>query len=339
MAQRIAYGFLTIAFLVSLFLLDALVAAHAYDLPSVVGDLLRRGSVMPLTFLVVLLMAAREMDHILRLRSAIPYTKFAYVMIALLLVCPWLSPTGILGESAQCLEGHYWQVVLMAVSVGGVGVVSVTRRRPDGILNDGAATLYMIGYLGLLGSFGVQIQCGSDIPQQTGIWFLCLVILVTKASDIGAYLIGTLCGRHKLVPAISPAKTWEGTIGGMIASALASIFLIRGIISQFGPLPIQEGVPPPEFALRNIPGLEKTATALLSVDAGSNIILAALFGLSLSLSGQFGDFVESSFKRDASVKDSGKIIPRYGGILDLVDSPVYAMPVGWFYLTVVWGIG
>jgi phosphatidate cytidylyltransferase len=68
-------------------------------------------------------------------------------------------------------------------------------------------------------------------------------------------------------------------------------------------------------------------------------VVAAIFGVLLSLVGQLGDLVESSFKRDACVKDSGKILPRFGGILDLVDSPVLAMPAGWFYLTTVWGIG
>jgi len=63
---------------------------------------------------------------------------------------------------------------------------------------------------------------------------------------------------------------------------------------------------------------------------------AVFFGISLSVAGQLGDLVESCFKRDAGIKDSGEVIPCFGGILDLIDSPVLAMPVAWFLLTVVW---
>ena len=65
---------------------------------------------------------------------------------------------------------------------------------------------------------------------------------------------------------------------------------------------------------------------------------AAIFGLAMSAAGQFGDLVESCFKRDAGIKDSGKVMPHYGGILDMIDSPVLAMPVAWFLLTVVWNV-
>ncbi len=70
----------------------------------------------------------------------------------------------------------------------------------------------------------------------------------------------------------------------------------------------------------------------------SPVIRALVFGLVLSATGQIGDLFESCLKRDAGAKDSGNVIPRYGGILDLVDSPVLAVPVGWFLLTTVWNV-
>lgn len=339
MLQRIAYGALAIAFLISLFLMDALVAAHARNWDSILGCLLRRGSVMPVAFVVLLLIGATELDHIFRLRSARPYCRFAYVMITLLLLAPWLSPCGLLGGSASQVEGLYWQMALMIVAVGGVGLVSVFQRRPDGVLRDASATLLIIGYIGFLGSFGLQIRCARDIPDGAGIWLLFLVVLVTKASDIGAYFVGSLFGRHKLLPSISPAKSVEGMIGGLLASAGVSVLLTSWMVAEFSPVRVDPNSPVPPVSLRDLPGLEEIALALSTGSPARETIFALLFGLVLSFAGQLGDLVESSFKRDASIKDSGKIIPRYGGILDLADSPVFAMPVGWFFLTAVWHVG
>ena len=73
-------------------------------------------------------------------------------------------------------------------------------------------------------------------------------------------------------------------------------------------------------------------------DGMSPLLRAIFFGLAMSATGQFGDLIESSFKRDAHVKDSGELIPRFGGILDLIDSPVVALPIAWFLLTAVWNV-
>jgi len=237
------------------------------------------------------------------------------------------------------LEGLYWQLALMIVAVAGVGLMSVFRQRPDGALRDGSATLLIIGYVGLLGSFGLQIRCGRDIPHGTGVWLLLLVVLITKASDIGAYLVGSQFGRHKLIPSISPAKSVEGMLGGLLASAGVSILLVTSLVTFCAPALGDPTGPAANLSFRGLPGLKEAAIAL-SVDSPQKTAIYALFfGLSLSFAGQLGDLVESSFKRDASIKDSGKIIPRYGGILDLVDSPLFAMPVGWVFLTAVWNIG
>jgi phosphatidate cytidylyltransferase len=73
-------------------------------------------------------------------------------------------------------------------------------------------------------------------------------------------------------------------------------------------------------------------------DGLSPVLRAAIFGLAMSAAGQFGDLLESCLKRDVGAKDSGRVIPRFGGILDLIDSPVLALPVGWFLLTWVWNV-
>jgi phosphatidate cytidylyltransferase len=284
MLERVAYGTLSIAILLGLFLLDAVIASHAEDLTGPVGELLRRGSVIPIAILVVILLGAVELSHLLRMKGARPFTLFGYIVIAVLVLTPWLSAAGWLGSGAVQVEGIYWQAVWLMTACGGVGLAVIIRRDPAGFLRDAGTTLLVIVYLGFLGSFGLQLRCGRDMPEQTGVWLLLMVILITKASDIGAYFAGSLFGRHKLVPTISPAKTIEGAIGGLLT------------------------------------------------------FRAAVFGFIVSLSGQLGDIVESSFKRDACVKDSGKLIPRFGGILDLIDSPMLAVPVAWFLMTAVWRI-
>ena len=333
MVQRVFYGALFLVVLVTLCMLDALIAVQAVEVPAPLGGLLQHGSVVPLTFLVIFVVSAVELNHLFRLRSARPYPVFACLMVALLLMSPWLSSAGLLGGACPKVEGLYWQMIWMIVSVAGVGTIPIVRRNPDGALRDGAATLMIISYLGFLASFGLQIRCGHDMPHLSGAWLLCLVILVSKASDIGAYLVGSTLGRHKLLPAVSPSKSVEGAIGGLVASAGASVFLVLECIHLFSPSLDNGG------SMGEQLGLQATALSLRSSSTAMTVIISVIFGFLLSLVGQLGDLIESSFKRDACVKDSGKIIPRFGGILDLVDSPVLAMPTGWFYLTTVWGIG
>ena len=196
MVQRVLYGTLFLLVLVTLCMLDARIAAKAVETPTPIGRLLQHGSVVPLTFLVIFVVGAVELNHLFRLRSARPYPVFACVMVGLLLMSPWLSSAGLLGGAGPKVEGLYWQMIWMIVSVAGVGTIPIVRRNPDGALRDGAATLMIISYVGFLGSFGLQIRCGHDMPYLSGAWMLCLVILVTKASDIGAYLVGSTISRR-----------------------------------------------------------------------------------------------------------------------------------------------
>ena len=332
MAQRVAYGVLAIAVLVLLFMQDVVIAKQSIGLTGPLGDLLRRGSLIPLLFIVVLLRGAVELDRILRAKDVRPHSAFAYLMIVVLLLAPWFSAAGWLGADVRDQEGLFWQLAALMVTVIGAGVLCVLRGHPRGAIPDMAATLLMVFYVGFLGSFGLQLRCGRDIPGQEGAWLLLITLLVTKASDIGAYFVGTTMGRHKLIPGISPAKSVEGAVGGLLASALvamlfASADAIHGLLgSNEGAFATMLRDVIRSFSIRNDPiGM-------------SPVVRALLFGLALSAAGQIGDLVESCFKRDSGVKDSSNLIPRYGGILDLIDSPVFAMPVAWFLLTTVWNV-
>jgi len=130
--------------------------------------------------------------------------------------------------------------------------------------------------------------------------FLFIYLLaVTKFSDVGAYVIGSLIGRHKMIPRISPGKTWEGFAGAILTSLVFSVVLT--------------------WAMGN---------RVHAISFTDSIVL----GLLLPLVSVLGDLAESAVKRDASIKDSGQSIPGIGGALDLIDSILFTAPVLYFYL-------
>jgi phosphatidate cytidylyltransferase len=139
-------------------------------------------------------------------------------------------------------------------------------------------------YLGLLPTFAHQIL---NIPQGH-VWFLSLLAIVF-AGDIGAYLVGVKFGQRKIMPAVSPKKTLEGAIGGLLFSGLTSVVCASYLNHELVPM--------------------------------------LLLGLSAAVVAQFGDLFESLLKRIAEVKDSGKIMPGHGGILDRIDGVLFASPV------------
>jgi phosphatidate cytidylyltransferase len=158
-----------------------------------------------------------------------------------------------------------------------------------------AYTTLAFVYLGLFGSFFAQIRWLGD-PSRTSL-MLALTIFVPKAGDVGAFFTGTFLGRHKMTPFLSPKKTWEGFIGGTIAAAFTAI-----LFSYFGDV-FRHG-----------------------------IVEAAAFGIVVGSVGVLGDLAESLIKRDGRAKDAAQSIPGFGGLLDVVDSVLFAAPVAyvWF---------
>ncbi len=134
-------------------------------------------------------------------------------------------------------------------------------------------------------------QYGYAENHHTGAWWLLYVMLLVWGADSGAFLFGKLFGKHKLAPKVSPGKTWEGLIGGLVTSAL-----ISWLFGRYVPL---------------------------------NVVPATLLMCSVvaALASVLGDLTESMFKREAGIKDSGNLIPGHGGILDRIDSLTAAVPV------------
>ena len=151
---------------------------------------------------------------------------------------------------------------------------------------------------------------GSPQPlaplNASSFWLIFYLVLVVKMTDNGAYVVGSLLGRHKMIPRISPAKTWEGFAGGLFFGMAFSVLMSVCLGGRLGPIEL----PPAQ---------------------------AALLGLVLALAGTAGDLVESQIKRMAGVKDSSGLLPGIGGLLDVLDSILLAAPV--LFLYVWWASG
>jgi len=179
------------------------------------------------------------------------------------------------------------------------------RLREDEPLRTMAYTLFGLLYVLWLFNFMTKILYVVPRSPEGAVMgqFYCLyLIAVTKFSDMGAYLTGSVVGRHPLIPHISPKKTWEGFFGAMGFSLLASLLLFK-----------------------LMPGH-------LSVLTWTHAII---LGLLLGFAAVIGDLAESIIKRSTGVKDSGSMLPGIGGALDLIDSLLFTAPLLFFYLRLV----
>jgi phosphatidate cytidylyltransferase len=162
-------------------------------------------------------------------------------------------------------------------------------------LGDWSFGLAGVLYVGLLGQHAVALR-----ELDAGRNWLYLAIFTTFATDTGAYAVGRLFGRHKLAPRLSPGKTIEGSVGGLVVGAVAA------------------------WVLGMLLDLDRPAAAMLALGAAA------------SIAGQAGDLAESLIKRSAGVKDMGAIFPGHGGVLDRLDSLLFVIPlvyyaVRWFF--------
>jgi phosphatidate cytidylyltransferase len=204
-------------------------------------------------------------------------------------------------------KGLAWQ---QAVLVGGLLAAFVSQFRHvkgKGALHAAGGTILGILYVPYLLSFLVLLafEWNADPSTRgigaTGMRLILYLVLVVKITDVGAYTFGRLFGRHKMVPVLSPKKTWEGAVGGVVAALLASAIFIMVTGGNFGEL---------QFS----------------------VVDGVVLGVLLAVTGQVGDLCESLLKRVCAVKDSGNSIPGMGGVLDVLDSLLFGAPVLYLYL-------
>jgi len=206
--------------------------------------------------------------------------------------------TGNLGIHGTPSRINDFETTILILFVLGLCVRQfVSRSNTAGILAI-STTLFGLMYVPWLLNFIAKINFFPGI-NDNGKYYVLYFMLVTKFSDSGAYAVGSLIGRHKMIPRISPAKTWEGFGGAILVATGASL-----AFSHF-------------FADKM---------------TGMTPLHATVLGVILSSTAVIGDLIESLFKREAGVKDSGNFFPGIGGILDLLDSLLFNAPIMYLYL-------
>lgn len=188
-------------------------------------------------------------------------------------------------------------------------------EKPTATIADIASTIMGFIYVGWmpahmvllrdLNPLGVEIF--SNPLQQPGLAYMWVSFFIIFGTDVAAYYSGKLLGKHKLYPEVSPKKTVEGAVGGLIASVLLATLVVWAADTYVFPQP---------------PFL-------------NGLIHAPLLGLVVSLAAQIGDLCESLMKRDAGLKDSSDAIPGHGGFLDRGDSMLFGGPIAYYWIKIV----
>jgi phosphatidate cytidylyltransferase len=199
---------------------------------------------------------------------------------------------GILVTAAFAVPGRVSAYALGTLIIVAVLLHQIVAGRDiKSALQDSAVLAFGVFYIAWLLSHLISIRQFPD-----GTFLIFFLFLVTWSNDIAAYYSGTFWGRHPMAPVISPKKTWEGALGGLVGSIAVA------------------------FACR--------AWFLPSLSAADALWLGLLLGIAAPL----GDLCESVMKRSAGVKDSGMLIPGHGGILDRIDSLIFTTPAFYYYL-------
>ncbi len=185
-----------------------------------------------------------------------------------------------------------WELLFIVLALVFLILMQFRRRENSGVVVDISTTIFAILYISWFLSFLIRIR---HLPSGMGL--LISLILMTKLGDIGAYLIGMRFGKTPLLPRISPKKSVEGALGGLLFSVMGACI----------------------------------SKPWLGFSYPQLVVVGVFFGIL----GQLGDLSESLMKRDCQVKDSGTIIPGFGGVLDTVDSFLFAGPVFYFYMSLI----
>jgi len=296
LSQRIIFGLLLIAGLVAIFWGDVYIAAGSEG--SHDAAYLGRGSIIPLTVLLLAVFGTMELLNLTRSAGYVPMGMVVVLGVIALNATAWVVPA--LFPDAE-IGPFEWELIILMLASMTIGVVQIVRHRTQRGIGDISVSIMILVYMGVLLSMITALR--ASLPGPTGAWAVLLFVAVVKGTDIGAYFTGVAIGKTKLIPAISPGKTVEGFAGGFVLAIVLSIILVHVL-----------------------PWTQSPGTS------GMGTLQAVLFGSVVAGVGQLGDLVESVFKRDATSKDSGQVIPAFGGILDLLDSVAFTAPLAYLLL-------
>ena len=283
--NRLFFGSLMLIGLFALLWLDA--KAESWTAPWMQEHFHLQHGVGGIGLLIILLLmlplAVSELTALFTAERLKPYRELATIGCGSLALHAFLTQwPGFQAIATSTLAFIIVFVMLLAA------LFHAWEKRTEEAIVRMAGTMLATLYLGGLAWFLMAIRVKHAIGFDGSTIVVLLILLVVKSTDIGAYFGGRALGRHKLILWLSPGKTWEGLVCGLLTAALVAM-AFSSTINQ----PLWK---------------------------------AALFGACIGGIGQLGDLLESLMKRDAQVKDSGRLIPGFGGVLDVIDSPLFASP-------------
>ena len=268
---------------------------------------MRLGPSAPILLAIILTLAlcgAREMVDLLWTRSFTPNKLIVSACCVLVAAAAWWGRFGHMPIQIPSDDNTLAQVMLAyAMTILVLFLLATYRyREPGASMETLGVELLIVSYIGVL--MGVFAQLRWVAGSEAGYLVIGSLLVVTKGGDVGAYILGRLFGRRKLVPLLSPGKTWAGAVGALIGSASSAVLWLHFATPLFSPT--GEALWQPPWWL-----------------------VSAVYGLILGVTGLIGDLCESLIKRDVGKKDSSTLLPGFGGLLDLMDSVLYASPVAY----------
>jgi len=243
-------------------------------------------------------------------RLPLPWAMFAGVLLTVLLAgMPVLWP----GAVDTGVGRLGWLAIGLAAGL--LIAIAGELQRYDGrwqsTINLGLS-MFAVLYLGGMMGFMLQLRLLGGQPWgddgRWGMLALLSLVVTVKMSDIGQYTVGRLIGRYKLAPLVSPGKTWEGAIGGLLFAVMGAWLVFEWVMPRF---------------------VGTAARGAGAFSATERPVAVMVFALAVAIAGILGDLAESMLKRDAGVKDSSTWLPGFGGVLDMLDSLLAAAPVAY----------
>jgi phosphatidate cytidylyltransferase len=295
--NRLTYGPIMLAVLLGLLYLDSRVQHLTLGRVQDHGRSYGIGGVGLLaTLLIILPQAVQELATLFAAEKVRPYRFIAAIGAGSLAVHAFLTQFDWFQPVAASTLAFIIVFVMLFAALRRAWI-----RQTQEAIHHMAGTVLAMLYLGGLSWFLMAIRVKHAIRPNGDVRFvgstasILMILLVVKFTDIGAFFGGKALGRRKLIPWLSPGKTWEGLACGMLTAGCIGMACAR-----FVQLPILQ---------------------------------AFIFGVVIGGIGQLGDLLESLMKRDAEVKDSGKLIPGFGGVLDVIDSPLLAAPFAYLFFS------
>ncbi len=263
-------------------------------IPIVLACLYYGGIFWMLLITLVGMQTLREFFGLMTSKGFAPFAREGYIAAAVIMVAAGTLDTELM-------------LFVMTVVILGVFFAQLSRKSVTTAIPNIAVTIAGILYIPWLLSHGVFLRSLSIGEQNLGIFVIFFCLATTFLADTGGYFAGRQFGKHKIIPSVSPKKSWEGLAGSVLFAALGGFGATIACETWFHPTHI-------------------------------NWKIAATIGVINAILGLCGDLVESVLKRDADVKDSGTILPGHGGFLDRIDAVLFTIPINYHIFRLLYSL-